>query len=307
MSSRPLFTVFVPTYNRAALLPKALDSVLQQTVSDYEILVVDDGSSDDTRDVIESWSRQTGVPVRYYYQPNGGKHRAHNRAVDLAEGELLMVLDSDDRLLKNCLEIVREAWLGIPHTKRQEFAGVEGLCINSAGELHGTPFPSDRFDSTYLEVVGLYNVKGEKRNALRLDVLKRFRYPDIPAEKHVRPSFIWKRISHHYKMRFINSPLQIVDFSPGGLTATSSMRRLRNVRGLYQYWQDDVMHHQIYLDARRRRKHYSEYVRYALHSGVGLIKQWRDVPDKSVWISSLARALPNYFADLYKMRKYWKG
>ena len=239
----------------------------------------------------------------YRYQQNQGKHVAHNYATSIAHGELLMVLDSDDELLPDCLQNINDSWLSIPKNHKDDFAGIEGLCITSEGKLHGTSFPQDVFDSNYLEMRHRYGVKGEKRNALRVEVLKKYPYPAFLGEYHIRPSYIWKKISHRYKFRYINKPLQKVDFALNGLTKTSSERRLKNIQGLFHYWKDDIFHHQYYLNKKQKVKHYAEYIRYGLHCKVSIFKQWQEVPDRLTWFISLHRALPNYISDIYK-KKY---
>jgi len=303
VTRKTAITIFIPAYNRAHTITRALDSVRMQTVGNWDILVVDDGSTDGTSDVVDRWSRHTGIGVRTIRQPHGGKHRAHNRALKEASGELFMTLDSDDVLKPEALAEVLAAWRSIPLDQRTLYAGVEGLCETSDGKLHGTPFPEDPFDSDHLEISGRYGVTGEKRNAIRLDVLLCFPYPEISGEYHVRPSFIWKRLAHHYRFRFINRVLQIVDFSEGGLTRTASNRRLANAHGLYTYWRDDVLHHQRYLDDRRRSRHYAEYIRYAFHAGVSLRAQFQEVPDGLLWMRALVRALPNFIGDRVKRRR----
>ena len=303
MADELRITVFIPAYNRAHTITRALDSVRDQTVGNWDILVVDDGSTDNTVEVVNSWSTHRNVPVHLIRQSNGGKHRAHNRAIGVATGTLLMTLDSDDTLKPDAIAEVLTAWLSIPSDRRRKYAGVEGLCETSDGALHGTAFPAAIFDSDHLEIAGRYNVIGEKRNAIRVDVLRCFPYPEIEGEYHFRPSFLWKRLAHHYRFRFINRVLQIVDFSEGGLTRTASNRRLKNVRSLYTYWQDDVLHHQGWLDRRRRARHYAEYIRYALHAGTSFRAQLREVPDRRLWLRALPRALPNFAGDHLKRHK----
>ncbi|WP_019022754.1 glycosyltransferase family 2 protein [Thioalkalivibrio sp. ALE23] len=304
MRNSPAFTVFIPAYNRAHTLRRALDSVREQTLQDYEILVVDDGSEDDTETVVSEWAEDSDIPVRYYRQPNGGKHRAHNRAVGLACGELLMVLDSDDILLPECLARVHEAWSAIPPDQREGFVGVEGLCRDGEGRLHGSAYPSDVVDGYYLEMIGRYGVTGEKRHALRVDVLRDFLYPEVPGEDRMRDSYLWKQLSAAgWRVRFINEVLQEIEFQEGGLTRTASTRRQRHVRGLYLYWKSDLLHHQMYLSRSVRRRHYAEYIRYALHSGIHFSAQWHEVPSRVQWLSALPRALPNYLGDRFKWQR----
>ncbi len=302
--NKPLFSIFIPTFNRFQVITKALNSVLKQSINSYEIIVIDDGSTDNTYNTIHQWQKDNNCHVTYRYQENQGKHIAHNYAVSIANGELFLVLDSDDELLPDCLWLINKAWQDIPENKRKHFAGVEGLCITSEGEIHGKKFPYDPTDSDYLETRNFYNVDGEKRNAIRTEILKEYVYPAFAGEYHVRPSYIWKRISHKYKFRYINKPLQIVDISPSGLTKTSSKRRLSNVKGLFHYWKDDIFNHLAYLEKSKRIKHYAEYCRYGLHCKFNIFKQYKEVPERFLWLLSLPRALPNYIADLTKKSLY---
>ena len=139
--TRPLFSLFIPTFNRANTLPRALQSVLDQAFDDYELLLVDDGSTDDTDDVIAQWRPRFGNRLRSFRQQNQGKHVAYNRAAREAHGELLVLLDSDDALLPGALQALAQSWRSIPEEQRSGFAGVEGLCQRSDGRLHGTRFP----------------------------------------------------------------------------------------------------------------------------------------------------------------------
>ncbi|MFW2132026.1 glycosyltransferase family 2 protein [Ectothiorhodospira haloalkaliphila] len=296
----PLFSIFIPAYNRGQVIARALDSITAQSCSSWEIIVVDDGSTDATDDVVARWSKVNGISVRYIYQANGGKHVAHNRGVSAAKGELFMVLDSDDRLTPGALGILAKAWLSLSPEQRLTCAGVEGLCVTSEGRLHGTAYPRDIWDGNYLELRGLQGICGEKRSALRVDVLRQYPYPVFAGETHVRPSYIWKQIAHRYSLRCVNQPVQIVDFAKNGLTATSSRRRLRNVKGLLAYWRDDVCFHQCFLSTSERVRHYAEFIRYGLHAGCALNEQWREVPRRLLWLRALPRGVANYLGDLLK-------
>jgi glycosyltransferase involved in cell wall biosynthesis len=94
----PLVSVIVPTYNRAAILPAAITSVLKQTWRNLEVVIIDDGSHDSTRDVVEALAEQD-ARVRYIHQTNGGVSAARNTGLRKAQGELFAFLDSDDAWL----------------------------------------------------------------------------------------------------------------------------------------------------------------------------------------------------------------
>ncbi len=277
-----------------------MESVASQQFRDFELIIVDDGSEDGTKELVNYWKNGSNNNIRYFRQANQGKHVAYNLAAREAEGELLVLLDSDDAMLPHTLSALEQGWHSIPAAERKYFAGVEGLCQESSGKLHGTRFPENNMDSDYLEITRRYGVTGEKRHAIRVDILRRFPYPVVTGERHVRPSYVWKQIAHHYRFRYINTVLQIVDFRADGLTRTASRRRLLNPGGLYLYWRDDLLHHQRYQDKRQQRYSIVQYIRYSLLSSHGFIIQWQEVPDKQQWMLALPQGVVNYLTDSLK-------
>ena len=95
---KPLLTVFTPAFNRADCLRDCYESLRKQTCRDFIWLVVDDGSSDGTGDLVKEWMQAGELEIRYHYQKNGGMHTAHNAAYELVDTELNVCLDSDDRM-----------------------------------------------------------------------------------------------------------------------------------------------------------------------------------------------------------------
>ncbi len=204
----PLFTVFTATFNRADTLHRAFESLQAQTFRDFEWLIVDDGSSDHTRGLVETWQQTADFPIRYSWQPNQGKHIAFNAGVRDAQGELLMVLDSDDACLPHALERFAFHWRSIPEDQRHLFCGVMSHCIDVQGHLVGDRFPQDIMDSNFAEILFKYKVRGEKWWILRTDVLKQFPFP-VGGSKYIPESIIWRKIAQHYTWRFINEALRI--------------------------------------------------------------------------------------------------
>lgn len=151
------FTVFTPTYNRAHTLHRVFESLLAQTFQDFEWLIVDDGSSDATRDLVNSW--QAPFPIRYIYKENGGKHTAFNLAVQEARGEFFLTFDSDDRCVSHALQRFYEVWQGIED--KDAFSGVTALCMDEAGRVVGDEFVSELCDATYLQDKYIYKLKGQ--------------------------------------------------------------------------------------------------------------------------------------------------
>jgi glycosyltransferase involved in cell wall biosynthesis len=215
------FTVFTPTYNRKATIGRVFESLQKQTLSDFEWLIVDDGSTDGTSELVEGWVNDPEVdfPIRYVWQENAHKKVAHNRAVKEANGELLLVFDSDDRCVPEALQRFWHHWQAIPDQEREQFAGVCGLCMDEAGRVVGERFPAKNYiDSDSLEIRYRYRVSGEKWGVMRTDVLRAHPFrEDIPGL--VPEGTVWDAIARRYKTRFFNEALRIYSQDVPGLIA----------------------------------------------------------------------------------------
>jgi glycosyltransferase involved in cell wall biosynthesis len=304
---RPFFTVFVPTYNRAYCLGRAIDSVRASSCQDLELLIVDDGSEDGTRAVVEDWAGRAGFPVRYLYQSNAGKHAAHNRATQQAEGFLMLTLDSDDSLLPEALAAIKHHWNDIPPATRDHYAGVGGLVLEEDGSISGTPYPQDVLDATFLQLDTIAGLRGDKREALRVDVLRRFPYPTFPGENFIRPTFILRRLAHEYRTRFVNVPFVLGRRESDGVTRNLRRYRARNPRGMRLTFLEEVTLHDRYMDPRQLQRNHVRYVRYSWNSGIGALAQFREVKHKARWLRALPEGTLSALGDLVrrKVRPDW--
>lgn len=219
------FTVFTPTYNRAHTLPRVYASLRAQTSKDFEWLIVDDGSTDNTREMVNQWQSECReFDIRYFFQKNQHKKVAHNRAVAEARGELFVVLDSDDTCIPNALERFREHWSQIVKEQRERFSGIWCLCKYSNGEIVGDHFPGEAYiDSDLLEIVYRYSIRGEKWCCNRTDVLREHLFrEDLPGL--VPEGTVWSAIAKKYKSRFVNDALRIYHLDVPGVIARSGER-----------------------------------------------------------------------------------
>jgi glycosyltransferase involved in cell wall biosynthesis len=203
------FTVFTPTFNRAETLYRPYESLRAQTISNFEWLIVDDGSTDRTAGLVREWQGTAKFPIRYFQQANRGKHVAFNRAVREANGELLVQLDSDDACVHNALERFDAIWRAIPQSRQGRFAGIWCLCLDHTGRLTGTPFPRDGMDTTAPEVYYRYRVTGEKWFCYRTEVLRQFPFPELPGFTHIPEAIVWSRMTRNYLIRCVNEALRI--------------------------------------------------------------------------------------------------
>ncbi|MER3554473.1 MAG: glycosyltransferase family 2 protein [Meiothermus sp.] len=295
-SVNPKITVFTPSYNRAKLLPRAYESLRRQSFKDFEWLIVDDGSADDTKTVVESWT-DAPFPIRYVYKENGGKHTALNRGVQEAKGDFFVILDSDDWITDTTLERMIAVWDTVPDKNR--FAEVVGLFAYEGGEVVGTRFPRDVLDSDPAEIQAVYKVWGDKLACHRTAVLREFPFPE-DLGRFVTESLVWYRIARRYKSRFVNEIWAYKEFQAGGLTANTVQMRTRGIEATLAYYAEAAG---LFLErrypARTVLKSSANYVRFALHARVPIAQQLVRFPSSPLWLASLVPGTALFLADKY--------
>lgn len=297
MKEGPYFTIFTPTYNRAHLLPRAYNSLLTQSFNDFEWLIVDDGSDDDTEELIKTWIQEAPFPIRYYRQENSGKHVAINRGVELALGMLFVILDSDDWLTENSLEITKQAWEDIPESEREEFANIWGLTCYPSGEIIGTKFPEHTFDLNTIEIRTKYGISGDKAPVSRTDVRRIYPFPEHVG-KYCRPGLVWNRIAITYKTRFINEVLQIKEYQPGGLSHKGIQKVMDYPEGYRIKSKEYLSITNRYIPWKFRSDAMLEYIRSSFHAGITMREQVLEItPHRLLWLKVLPFGIYTYYID----------
>lgn len=269
-------SVVTPTYERAATLPRLYESLLAQTMRDFEWVVVDDGSSDETGELVRGWQHEAPFRIVYDWQPNAGKHAAVNRGVAQATGGFCAVMDSDDWYVPAALERMLHHWNAIPADRRAGFANVEGLCADPDGALVGDRFPAEVFDSTTFEIEVVHGVGGDKIGMYRRDVLLEHPFPEDMGW-HVTPALVWNRIAARYRSRFVDEVWAYKEYLAEGLTGRETELRLRFAAAQLVYWREfAAMPRPMPVRARVRAN--ANYVRYSLWERVPLREQLRRSP-----------------------------
>lgn len=260
----PLFSVFTPSYNRAHTISRVYDSLKSQSLRDFEWIVIDDGSSDHTADLIAGWQREADFPIRYHYQVNSGKHVAFNRAVQLARGGLFLVIDSDDGFLPESLERMLHWWQDIPVQERDGYTGVVTLCQYEDGTLCSQPFPASPLDTNALDLRFKTRTRGETWGFHRTSVLKAYPFPEDSEVRFIPENLIWDAIARHYKIRCINEPLRIFYQDAGNQVTKADPRKKARVKNYFLQILNrdfDYFSH----DPATFAKWATLYVRYSLH------------------------------------------
>jgi glycosyltransferase involved in cell wall biosynthesis len=281
-AARPRVTVVTTTYNRATLLPRLFASLTHQTYTDFEWLVVDDGSADGTAAVIERYVRQASFPIRYVHRPNGGKHAALNTGVAAATGEYCAVIDSDDWYEPDALAVLVAEWDLI--SDREAFAEVQGLCATESGEITGSRFPGgERFDSDAFEIVYRYGAHGDRIGMIRTDVIRAFPFPE---DLGVNESLIWYRIAREYKTRYLNRTLARKEFQPGGLTDTARSQAVTWAPA-HRLAFKEIVQMRRPMPLKERCRAYGNWVRNARLAGVALRDEVTDAPSRLLFMCAV--------------------
>lgn len=234
-------TVFTPTFNRSYIIKNVYDSLLRQSYKDFEWLVIDDGSTDNTEDLIGNFILEGKLDITYIKKNNGGKHTALNMAVEKAKGRILMSVDSDDYLIDQALE--RIMYWERTIADKDDYAGVSGLRIFPSGKVIGTEWShnTEYIDATNLERKK-YKLMGDKAEAYYTDVLKKF-YP-IPVfegENFVSEGVLWNRVANGgYKIRWFNEGIYITEYLDDGLTKNAQIKIMDNFKG-YICWRKELI------------------------------------------------------------------
>lgn len=236
--SAPYFTVFTPTYNRAHTLGGIYESLKSQTFRNFEWLIVDDGSTDNTRDLVMRWQLEATYPIRYIYQENKGKHVASNVGAKDARGELFLFIDSDDTCLPETLEQFKMLWESIPEDMRPGYSAVSALCIDTKGQVVGGKYPADVIDAENGWEQLMLRSTGERFGICRTDILRSFPFPEFENEKFIPEGAVWNRMSRHYRTRFANRTLRIYEQRTDSLSTSSIRIRARSPIGSSLYYNE---------------------------------------------------------------------
>ena len=300
-------SVLIPTYNRSRLLLRAMDSVAVQDFDGVEIVVADDGSTDDTAAAVTRWrAANPQVPVTYVRQDNTGQHAAHNLGVDHARGELVVMLDSDDLMTADALRRYIEAWDAIPVDQRADFCGVIGHCAwYATGKNTGDIYPQPVFDSTYNEVKQRHRIHGDKPGAYRRDLLLQHPYPVFAGERRFRMSWVAQTLAMTHRIRCIDAILHLVDQQADGLSSNTLRKRLMAPRSLWFCFRDEANRFTVGYPRKLRLQAHERYVRYALHVGKGLPTQWREIEDHSLLLLAWPAGFFKWSRDVLWRRAGW--
>lgn len=222
-------TVFTPTFNRAFCLGQLYESLCRQTSPDFLWLIIDDGSTDNTRNLVVGWQAEGKIEIRYHYQPNCGMHSGHNQAYALIDTQLNTCIDSDDYMPDDAVENILKTW---QERGSKNVAGIIGLDAYKDGRIVGTGIPSEVTQSKLSELYQQRGVSGDKKLVIRTDVVRQYPpYPVFEGEKFVPLGTLYLMIDQDYDWLCVNDVYCIVEYLPDGSSHNIFKQYRKSPRG----------------------------------------------------------------------------
>lgn len=248
---KPILTVFTPAYNRADLLTRCYESMCKQTNKNFIWMIVDDGSTDNTREISESWVKNTkDFQVIYIYKENGGLHTAYNTAIANIDTELCVCIDSDDFMPDNAVGLILDFW---KKNGSDKYAGIVGLDFDMDGNVIGDMLPDIKSVNLIGLFTGKYNiVNGDRTNVVRTELYKKYAPMKVfKGEKNFNPHYMHLQISQEYDFLVLNENLRFVDYQETGMSNSmlkqyrSSPNSFAEIRKLYLSFKDTSLKFKI--------------------------------------------------------------
>ena len=226
--------ILTPTYNRAYILDKLYDSLLNQSVFDFKWYIVDDGSNDNTREKCSEFLNEK-FEIAYFYKENGGKHTALNRGIREISEELTIIVDSDDYLVPDAVETIVNDWKQLKD--RANVGGLSYYKLFPNGAVVGERYPgSSMVIDTFTNMRVNIGVRGDKAEVHRTALLAEFPFPEFEGEKFLSEAIVWNSISKAgYKLAFIDKGIYVCEYLPDGLTAAGRRNQLKNPLGTMEH------------------------------------------------------------------------
>ncbi len=203
-------TVFTPAYNRAHTLSRTYESLLRQTSNDFEWLVIDDGSTDNTEELVKGWIKENKIPIQYIKKENGGLYTGYNLAYETIQTELCVCIDSDDFMPDDAVELIVTHWKTYGGS---QYAGITGLDFLLDGNPIGGYFPSNLKECHIIDfyLKGIHS--GDTKQVMRTDLMKKFApMVGFKGERNFNPIYMLLQADNLYPSLILNKNLCFVEY-----------------------------------------------------------------------------------------------
>lgn len=262
-----MITILTPTFNRGGVLRSLWDSLQKQTVKDFEWLVVDDGSTDGTKNLIAQLQEKSNFPIRYIYKSNGGKHTALNVGIQTICSELTFIVDSDDCVTDDAVESILK--IHKKYRSQNYICGYAFLRAFPDGKVNGKKFDVDEKIGSYIDVrVNGDDTGADKAEVFKTHCLKEFPFPEYPNEKFLGEDLVWVRMARKYEMVHINKAIYVGNYLEDGLTNNRRKHNIASPVGCMHRAEEFM---ESDLKTRYRIKGGLQYIVYGRFAGVKVV------------------------------------
>ena len=229
--------IITTTYNRGYCIHQVYESLLRQDCKDFMWLVIDDGSTDNTKDIIEGFIAENKIHIEYIYQENMGMHGARNTAYDNINTELNVIIDSDDWLADQAVGKIIDLWNA---KEADDIAGIIAINSDINGKTIGTSLPRGVEKCTVTELFNKYKGKGDKKLIYRSEISRRYPYPIFEGEKFFPASYKFKLIDLDYKMLLMNEVVCVVDYNDTSMTF-NKVKQYRTCAKGFSFYRNEMI------------------------------------------------------------------
>ena len=262
-----MITILTPTFNRGGGLQSLWDSLQKQTVKEFEWLVVDDGSTDGTKNLITQLQEKSDFPIRYIYKSNGGKHTALNVGIQTICSELTFIVDSDDCVTDDAVESILK--IHKKYRSQNNICGYAFLRAFPDGKVNGKKFDVNEKIGSYIDVrVNGDDTGADKAEVFKTHCLKEFPFPEYPNEKFLGEDLVWVRMARKYEMVHINKAIYVGNYLEDGLTNNRRKHNIASPIGCMHRAEEFM---ESDLKTRYRIKGGLQYIVYGRFAGVKIV------------------------------------
>lgn len=284
-------TIFTPTYNRATTLVRTYESLCCQTCKDFEWLIIDDGSTDETADIVNKWTVENKIVIRYFKKENGGLHTGYIKAFELIETELNVCIDSDDYMPNDGVQKIIDIWdrHGRGHN---EIVGIIGLdFIHNTKKAIGGNFPDIDTKLHFYEMQQVHH--GDTKQVVRTDLIKKIEpMMSFPPEKNFNPVYYFWMLDYYGKYIVTNDNLCFVDYQSSGMSANIFYQYRNSPRSFAQY-----RRYYMSLPWMSTSKNFRNAIHYV--SSCIFSRQWNGIRTSPKKILTILVIIPGIILNLY--------
>ena len=285
-------TILTPTFNRGGVLKNLYESLQLQTCKDFEWLIVDDGSNDNTKKFVSSWmENDNGFSISYLYKINGGKHTALNLGIRNIETDLTFIVDSDDTLSEDAVETILRYHRR--YDDEENICGYAFLRRFYNGNINGKLFKTDEYIDSYIESrINSDDTFADKAEVYKTKCLKEYPFPEYTGEKFLGEDIVWMRMAKKYLMVHINKAIYIGQYQDDGLTKNRRIHNIKSPIGCMNRAKEFMCKD---IKCKYRIKATLQYIVYGLFAEEKILSLIKNSPDRKMTIIFCIPGLIIYF------------